>query len=54
MPDRDSLSILAEHKLALDRDYALMNRTVHETLDLATHSLDRRDPDAASLRSKAL
>ena len=52
VPDRDSLSILAEHKLALDRDYALMNRTVHETLDLATHSLDRRDPDAASLRSK--
>ena len=50
--DHDSLSILAEHKLAMDRDYAAMNRTVHESLDLATNTLDRRDPQAASLRSK--
>jgi hypothetical protein len=50
--DHDSLSILAEHKLAMDREYAAMNRIVHETLDLATNNLDRRDPKAASLRSK--
>ncbi len=50
--DRDSLHILAEHKLALDREYAGLNRTLHETLDLSTHSLDRRDPQAASLRSQ--
>lgn len=52
VPDRDSLAVLAEHKLALHREYAEMNRTLHESLDLATHNLDRRDPDAASLRSQ--
>ncbi|MBK6766248.1 MAG: hypothetical protein IPG71_08000 [bacterium] len=51
VPERDSLSTLAEHKLALCREYAAMNRTLHETLDEATNSLDRRDPHAASLRS---
>lgn len=52
VPDKDSLSLLAEHKLALDREYAAMNRTVHESLEFATHSLDRRETRAASLRSK--
>lgn len=49
--EHDSLSILAEHKLALCREYAAMNRTLHETLDEAINKLDRRDPHAASLRS---
>lgn len=52
VPERDSLALLAEHKLALHRDYAVMNRTLHESLELATHTLDRRDPKAAGLRSK--
>ncbi|MCB9366130.1 MAG: hypothetical protein H6506_02970 [Calditrichaeota bacterium] len=52
VPQRDSLAQLAQHSLALNREYAEMNRTVHESLDLATNSLDRRDPQAAGLRSK--
>lgn len=52
VPERSEFAVLAEHKLALDREYARLNRTLHETLDLSTHSLDRRDPQAASLRSQ--
>jgi len=50
--DRDSLSILAEHKLAMDREYAAMNRSLHESLNIATNHLSRREPAAAALRSK--
>lgn len=52
VPERDALADLAAHKLALHREYAAMNQTLHESLDLATNNLDRRDPDAARLRSQ--
>lgn len=51
VPEREPLVPLAETRLAFFREYAAMDRTIHDFFSKAVDPLDRRDPDVAPIRS---